>query len=501
MEEARTYRGIILDLDGVITDTRSLHFEAWAQTLNSYLAQLEETPFDEKDYQTYVDGKPREEGLSSFFSGRRLELSPELLNKLSEMKDKNYLSRLRQKGPDTFADTLGALNSWRRLGIPLAVVTSSKNGDEVLKKLHLENFFKVKIDGVLGDKLHLKGKPSADYFVEAAKGLGLSPEECAVVEDSLSGVEAARAGDFASVIGIVRPGQTEGSVLLEHGAHEVVSSLSQIHLDFKNAILAFEEIKEIIGTKEVAIFLDFDGTMSEIVPDYTQAVIGNELRETLGKCSSALKMAVVSGRNRGDVKERVGGENLFYAGCHGFDISGPGCFHFQIEEALQSLPQLHRATEEVRNLLSYIEGVQLEEKKFFTAIHFRQADAKFEEEIKKAVEDTVHKYDLLTCKSGKKVFELAPNVEWGKGKAIRKLCEILEINPNNSVAIYLGDDATDEDGFCELKGQGIGIFVSDRDEKKTSADYWLKNPSEVKTFLDLICQQYGSSEKAWRHGS
>lgn len=486
------YRAMILDLDGVITDTRKLHLESWRETFRDFA-------FTDEDYDRYVNGMPREEGIRTFLSARKISASPEVLEKYSSMKNKLYLNRLRKLGTKAYKDSVETIRKWKQQGIPVAVVSSSRNCTEVLEAAGIRELFDVQIDPAVADPIHLRPKPEADYFLEAARRLGKKPEECALVEDSIVGIQAGLKGHFKAVIGITRGGQTTEDKLLEQGAGQVVHSLEMIGKK-ENALRAWDEIKKRIGDREVALFLDFDGTLSDIVSDPTTARPRDSIVPLLKCCSKSLKVAIISGRDRMDLKHRIDEDNIFYAGCHGFTISGPGGFHYEVERANEVLPELNLAGELVNALIKDFEGSMVETKKYFIAVHYRRVNPEKIPEIKERVRAIASRFSKLELREGKMVIELSPHLEWGKGHAIGKLCDVLEIKSQLNVPIYLGDDLTDEDAFRRLKGGGISIKVGPEKIYDSIADYWLKDPSEVEEFLKVICRDFTGKEKKWRHG-
>lgn len=496
-----SYSAVILDLDGVITDTRNLHYEAWKRTFDPFLKNYGQGPLSRKDYESHVDGKPREEGIKDFLLFRGIEISSEEMNRIGEEKNLFYLDELGKQGLVIFSDALRALKRWKSAGISLAVVSSSKNTTAILERLKIKSYFDVEVNAVLGGELHLKGKPNPDYFLEAARRLNVSPEDCIVVEDAVSGIEAGVKGHFRSVIGITRPDQTPRETLARAGADYVVSSLEEIFTLKPNVLKNWETFKEYINGKEIALFLDFDGTLSEIVQDYKDAKIVDAIRLVLRKSAESIKIAIISGRDRQDVKARVGLDNLFYAGCHGYDISGPGCFHFQVEEAEKSSGDMKKAASLISDLAQKYEGLLLEDKKYFTAVHYRKVDPSLHQEVKSRIVDIIQRFEHLEVKEGKMVIEIGPGLNWNKGEAVRKLCEVLELEPYHTVAVYVGDDLTDEDVFCELHSWGVGIKVGVENMDKTCADFSLKDPEEVGQFLGQIEYTFTRREKQWRRGA
>lgn len=495
MNSTESYSAVILDLDGVLTATRSLHFEAWKEMLTPI------TPFTEEDYEKYVDGKPREAGLKTFLQSRGIIKDEEEVKSLGEKKNELYLKALDEKGLVIFADALRALKKWKLQKMPLAVVSSSKNTTKILERLGINNFFDVQIDAVIGANLNLQGKPAPDYFLEAARQLGKSPRDCVIVEDAVAGIEAGVNGKFKTVIGIYRPGQTPAKALEEAGADFVITSLEDIFTLKPNALKNWNKFQNIINGKELALFLDFDGTLSEIVTDFQQAKIVDSIRPILEKTSKSIKIAIISGRDRQDVKSRVGVDNLFFAGCHGYDISGPGCFHFQVEEAESAAPEIEKASDHIIKMAESYDGLRLEKKKYLTAVHFRGVDPKKHPELKTKIKSIIENFENLEARHGKMVIEIAPKVSWNKGEAVKKLCEVLDLNHEHTVAVYIGDDLTDEDVFCELKSWGVGIKVGVEKMEGTCADFSLKNPEEVGSFLAQVEEIYSRREKQWRRGA
>lgn len=495
------YKAMILDMDGVVTNTREMHFDAWKISIDQFLSEHgDKTLFEKKDYAKYVDGKTREEGIFSFMQSRKINLSSESIKALGIKKNQLYLKKLREIGPEVFEDSVKAIKSWKDQGIPVAIISSSRNCSEVLEKAGIKNLFDAQIDSVTAEKSHLKSKPEADYFVEAARLLGESPEDCAIVEDSLAGIKAGNEAHFKGVIGMSRKGQTPASLLYAEGATLVVDSLGEI-TNAQNAIEDWHSIRQKIGEREVALFIDYDGTLSKIVSDPSKAEASPALLAILKECSLSLKIAIVSGRDRLDVKQRVNLENIFYAGCHGFDISGPGGFHFIVEEALPILPEILAARQLLEGFKKDFSGILIEDKKFFIAVHYRNVSEEDQTKVKEKVREVANRFENLAIREGKKVIELAPKLDWDKGSAIRKLSTVLEINPEQTVSIYLGDDLTDEDAFREINvTNGIGIKIDQGQQKNTAADYLLKDPLEVKEFLNLIKKHYTGSHKRWRAG-
>jgi beta-phosphoglucomutase family hydrolase len=228
------FNAVILDLDGVVTRTAHLHAKAWAQLFDEYLARClkgGETfkPFDVvHEYRSLLDGKSRVDGIRSFLSSRNIVESQELIQKLSGRKNELFHQLLIQEKPYVFEDAVQMIWQWRRSGLKIAIVSSSKNSFEILKISNLDKLFDVRIDGLYLEQHKLRGKPSPDLFLEAASALHVQPERAVVIEDSIVGVQAARQGRFGRVIGIAREKSQEE--LRQAGADQVVQSLKDISL-------------------------------------------------------------------------------------------------------------------------------------------------------------------------------------------------------------------------------------------------------------------------------
>lgn len=235
----------LFDLDGVLTETAKVHAAAWKEMFDEYLqdraARTGEdfVPFDEKDdYDTYVDGKPRHDGVRSFLASRGIELpegkpdeppSAETVHGLGSRKNEIVLRMIREQGVEAYPGSRQYLEAAREAGLRRAVVSSSTNCRDVLAAAGIENFFDVRIDGIVAEREHLKGKPAPDTYLAAAEALDVTPDTAAVFEDALAGVEAGRAGGFACVVGVDRVGQADA--LREHGASVVVRDLAELLAD------------------------------------------------------------------------------------------------------------------------------------------------------------------------------------------------------------------------------------------------------------------------------
>lgn len=236
------YDAVLLDLDGVITDTASIHAGCWKQMFDEYLQnramQRGEAfrPFDiAADYRLHVDGKPRFDGVRDFLASRDIHLPEgglddpphtETVCGLGNRKNDLVNKIIEDGGVEPYEGSVKFLRQLRSQGLKIAIVTSSQNCTAVLKAVKLEHFFDVQVDGNTIHAQHLAGKPAPDTFLMAAKLLGVEPKRTVVIEDALSGVEAGHNGNFELVIGVARKGNAEE--LRHHGAHLVVNDLGEL---------------------------------------------------------------------------------------------------------------------------------------------------------------------------------------------------------------------------------------------------------------------------------
>jgi beta-phosphoglucomutase family hydrolase len=235
-------RACLFDLDGVLTQTAKVHAAAWKEMFDAFLRERAAKagepfrPFDPvADYDEYVDGKPRYDGVRSFLAARSIELPEgeesdppgvETVTGLGNRKNELVLHMIREQGVEAYEGSVRYVRAARDAGLHRAVVSSSSNCRELLAAAGIEDLFEERIDGLVAERDHLKGKPAPDTFLAGARALGVAPRQAAVFEDALAGVAAGRAGGFACVVGVDRVGQADE--LREHGADLVVSDLAEL---------------------------------------------------------------------------------------------------------------------------------------------------------------------------------------------------------------------------------------------------------------------------------
>jgi len=236
---------LLFDLDGVLTKTAVVHDKAWKQTFDAFLKQRADAsgedfvPFDgDSDYNEYVDGKPRYDGVRSFLQSRGIELpegepddppTAETVCGLGNRKNELVLELIEKDGVEPYAGSVAFVKAAREAGLRRAVVSSSANCQDVLRAAGIEDLFEERIDGKVADEKHLQGKPAPDTYLAGAAALGVEPAAACVFEDAVSGVEAGRAGNFGHVVGVDRVHHADA--LRQHGADVVVDDLGELILD------------------------------------------------------------------------------------------------------------------------------------------------------------------------------------------------------------------------------------------------------------------------------
>ncbi len=525
----------VFDLDGVITKTAKVHAKAWKDTFDEYLRKRQARdaePFREfthdNDYLPFVDGKPRYKGVESFLESRGIEIlygeatdapDAETVCGLGNKKNKLFNILLKDLGAEVFESSVKFVKKLKESGVRIGVASSSKNCKGILESTKLDVLFETRVDGTVSDQMGLTGKPEADIFVVAVKNMNSEAAKSIVIEDAVSGVQAGRNGGFGLVLGIARADNK--SELLENGADVVVNDLSEISLEWCNAwfgrkpeplFSAWDSAKGITmpdyaQEAEISVtlnqfytqsakdaffkrgkpvfFLDYDGTLTPIVNRPQDAIISKSMQDAVRALSEKYTVAIVSGRMREDVENLVGIDNLFYAGSHGFDIRGPG-FSLVQAKAEEVISVVDKVITRLKRELKDMKGILIEEKKFSVAVHYRLLDNQANlPNIKEIVNNIIAEHESLRLLSGKKVFEILPNIPWDKGQAIRWIMKALDISWDKSCVMYIGDDTTDEYAFRTINTRGSGILVSSKDSP-SSARFVLNDPNEVGELFEKI---------------
>jgi alpha,alpha-trehalase len=500
---------IILDLDGVVTDTASLHEQAWKSTFDSFLCDLSKNmgqPFQQfthDDYLMYLDGKPRFRGAQDFLHSRGIDLPSGYhddpsgfftVSSIANRKNRLYFRYIDEQGVSVFPDTRAMLTKWKIQGFKLALISSSKSCHYIIERAGLSGAFDTIVDGNDLITMRLNGKPHPDMFLYAADKLASKYDRTAIIEDAVSGVEAGKMGNFAATIGIARNGTAQ--LLLDHGADKVVTSLRELSIpprsreiqELPSLNLLMEEFFNNHQFNKTVLFLDYDGTLTPIVNHPEEAQLSAYTRKLLLQLSQKCIVAIVSGRDRSEIESLINLPGLYYAGNHGLDITGPGNSIFVHPEVSTIQPYLSRAETYISESLSSIPGILIERKQFSIAVHYRLVNPEHVEKIKTELTSICDIITNFKITAGKKVFEFQPDINWNKGEAvlwlIEKILPVSKLSPDY-MFVYMGDDITDEDAFREIAEIGIPILVGSHGAL-TTAKYHIENVSQTNEFLQKL---------------
>jgi trehalose 6-phosphate phosphatase len=259
-----------------------------------------------------------------------------------------------------------------------------------------------------------------------------------------------------------------------------------------SALASWPSLAQRLTGQPLAIFLDYDGTLTPIVSRPELATLPPEVRKLLGRLAARFPVAILSGRARDNVAPLVGLDELIYGGSHGFDISGPppetgeAPLRHEVGEGIPA--QVEGAAERLSAALADIPGILVEPKRFAVAVHFRLTPPEALPRIEREVDATVASFSALRKTEGKKVFELRPRIAWDKGAALRWILNRLPPSSQSRVPIYIGDDTTDEDGFeAAQEAGGVGILVANAPQP-TCASFLLHDTREVEVFLTRLAE-------------
>ncbi|WP_159847752.1 trehalose-phosphatase [Nocardia sp. CY41] len=506
--DSRRHDAVIFDMDGVVTDTASMHAAAWTELFDDFLtsrpagAGQDRSPFTETDYLRFVDGKPRYEGVADFLAARGIALAwgaatdpetAETVCGLGNRKDRHFLERVARDGVRVFASTADLVRRLNEAGIGTGVFSASRHCAQVLTAAGVAGLFTVRVDGNDAERLRLPGKPDPAMLFEAARRLGAEPDRTVVVEDAEAGVAAGRSGGFALVIGVDRRANTDR--LLARGADVVIDDLSRVRL--RGGFRRMSEVPDVgadragiaerLGAGRVAVLLDFDGTLADIVADPAAAQPVAGAADALRELSAQCPVAVVSGRDLADLRARVGVGGIWYAGSHGFDLMAPDGTRHVHDAAPGAEAALAAAAGALRRRLREVPGVLVEHKRFAVAVHYRNVAAEEVGAVVAAVHEEGHAARLRVT-HGRRVAELRPDVDWDKGTAVRWILDHLAAP---ALPIYLGDDLTDEDAFDAVESDGLAIVVrhDENGDRHTAARFAIAGPERVRDFLDRLVRR------------
>lgn len=236
LPDLTSYEGVLFDLDGVLTPTADVHMHAWKSMFTELFAAWGiAPPYTDDDYFTYLDGKKRYDGVASLLRSRDVEIpwgdpadpaEADTVCGIGNRKNAVFEAVLHAEGIAPYPGSLALVERLRAAGVPVGVVSSSKNADEVLRAAGIRDLFPVLVDGVVAEREHLPSKPAPDMFALAARLLGVEAARSAAVEDAHSGVQSAASAGYGLVVGVDRGAGAD--LLLRSGAHVVVGDLADL---------------------------------------------------------------------------------------------------------------------------------------------------------------------------------------------------------------------------------------------------------------------------------
>lgn len=504
---------VIFDTDGVITQTAAVHFAAWKEVfdrlLSTHAKGEEARPFTDADYRQHVDGVGRYDGVDRFLRSRGIEIpfgepddppGEDTVCAIGNLKNGAFEDAVTRFGVRPYRTTRRFIEALHAAGIRTAVISASKNCRMVLAAAGMDDMFEVRVDGNDAAALGFPGKPAPDVFLTAAARLGVDPSRAAIVEDAISGVEAGRAGDFALVIGLDRtrnpePLQQYADIVVPdcadlevvgHGVRRVVPARAHL-VDLPDA-LEDHDIVRLLDKPAVAVFLDYDGTLTPIVDLPEHAVLAPSTREALQRLAEVTVVGVISGRDLDDVARMLDCEGLWVSGSHGFDVRRPDGTRVQFPEGSDALPALDAAEAELAAPVDTVTGAWVERKRFAIAVHYRATPSGEVPELERIVSAVAGRHPRLRMTGGKKIFELRPAIDWDKGTALQWLIRAADLDPERTLAFFVGDDVTDEDAFVAVRDRGVGVIVGE-DDRITAACDRVDDSIAVRELLFMLAER------------
>jgi alpha,alpha-trehalase len=377
------------------------------------------------------------------------------------------------------------LRKLRDVGVATAVYSTTRDCAHLLRAAGIEELV-----GVVVGAADTGGSRAAILATTVTR-LGVRPARSVLVDCGQDGIAAGRDAGFGIVIGLERNGGADE--LLSRGADTIVADLPEISVrrggaplsTIADAMGVYSQLKELVASRRLAVFLDFDGTLSEIVAEPESATLVEGAREALRALAARCPVAVISGRDLGDLRERVGVDGIWYAGSHGVEIVAPDGTRHENAIATGATAALTHAADQLAKLLDDVSGIRVERKLFAVAVHYRNVDPQQVDGVI-ATARKLARSECLRVMLGRKVIELRPSLDWHKGTTLSWILEHIEGTGSDAVLpVYVGDDITDEDGFDAVQFDGVGIAVRQNDDgdRPSAALFSLANPTAVSDFV------------------
>ncbi|BBX73072.1 trehalose-phosphatase [Mycobacterium shinjukuense] len=395
-------------------------------------------------------------------------------------------------GVRVFDSTVPVLRRLRDAGVATAVCSPTGNTAAVLRAAGVDEFIGLAV-GEVGTE------PAV--LIDTATRLGVRPGRCVLIAHDQAAVRAASDGGFGLVIAL----DGHPDELLPQGADAVIADLAEISVRSGDAALStipdalgvYSQLKELVTARRPAVFLDFDGTLSDIVEHPGSAVLVDGAADAVRALAAQCPVAVISGRDLADVRARVDVDGLWFAGSHGFELVAPDGSHHQNAAAAAAIDALALAANRLAAELTDFPGTVVEHKRFAVAVHYRGVDPDHVDAVIAATR-RLGRSAGLRATTGRQVIELRPNIAWDKGRTLHWMIDHMSRSAGAAetvLPIYIGDDITDEDAFDAVRFDGVGIVVrhDENRDRPSAASFSLENPSAVRDFIQRLAADLGNA--------
>ncbi len=393
---------------------------------------------------------------------------------------------------DAVESAVPLLHRLREARVAVGVYSSIRDCEKLLAATGI-----TELVGVAVGRAETDGRHDPAVVTETATRLGVRPDRCVVVGHDRHRLGAASDDGFSLVIGLDRTANADE--MLSCSADTVVSDLGEISVrtgdatisTIPDALRVYSQLGELVTARRAAVFLDFDGTLSDIVEQPESATLVAGASEALRALAAQCQVAVISGRDLKDVRDRVAVDGVLLAGSHGFELVTAEGIHHQNAAATTAEATLAHAADRLAEELGDVPGILLERKRFAVAVHYRNVDPGRIDHLIAAVR-RLGRSAGLPITTGRKVVELRPNLDWNKGKTVQWILERMASDnaapDSDTLPIYIGDDITDEDAFDAVRFDGIGIVVrhDENSDRPSSASFSLETPSAVTQFIQRL---------------
>ncbi len=494
--DPRRLDAVAFALEGVFVGTADLRGEVWDHFYRQRFP--DHPPLPGHDYVRIVADTSLTDAITDGLAGVGVPLpegapygSPtaEAARGIANLLDREFADRIARGGIPVQDAAVDLARRVRGAGLRIAVYCAEPRRTAIL-------------DAIGGAETMLAAEAQPRTLDEAVRRLGADPARTAVVVGGPSDLAAARRGGFALVIGVARPGDEK--LLRRAGAHVVVTDVARIGFRsgtrplsrIPDALTSRHQSAALLRSRHPAVFLDFDGTIADIVAQPTAATLVEGVASELARLARHCPVGIISGRDLADVRARVGVPGLWYAGSHGFELVGPDGQHYENEEASDAEPDLVRITSTLCERLGTVPGVLVEGKRFAVSVHYRNVDAERVDEVISTVRAAVAEEPRLRATSGRKIVEIRPDVDWDKGRAL--VWALGHVGASSDVLpIYVGDDLTDEDAFDAIEDSGFGVVVrhTEDGDRRSAARFAVDGPAQVHELLQRIADLVGSDPR------